>query len=422
MRFFHHFSVTLFCSLSSFACGDTQSTCSGAACAGTGGVSPNGGAGGTSVGSSTGGTIATSAGGAATGGAATGGSNTGGAGTGGTATGGTKTGSGGVTGVGGSAGGTTAATGGVTAQACPNSSDYVGNAAWPDQLVVTSGATYCGAFKEIRNPNLEHEYAAKAKLTIVPGTYRLSNTAGTYDFSLPVCFERLAGVPVPSFAGAGQVKTIPSASTVSTYRSNGHTASQPLRSAASGTWSFSMRLSYWTWSGTPAPPVLDGSVLDTYSTTGNTPGYANQLELCDGTACDDQWEDVKFEACNPTTYPLNRHTITFDSEQVALDVRITGEVSVAEMIGAFTAASGTLDGTAFTQTDYWDLVYSADHHHFIRNFAVLFDAPIGGACGLKVLNFVGNNPGGSLPEVNTINCDLSNIAARTVTNAVLELL
>jgi hypothetical protein len=320
--------------------------------------------------------------------------------------------------------GAAAGTGGSVARACPTSSDYVGNAAWPDQLVVTTGATYCGAFKEMRSPHLAQEYAAKAKLTFAPGTYRLASTAGTYSFALPICFERLAGVPVPTFAGAGQVKTIPSTSSVTTYRSSSHQDKQPLLSAASGTWSFAMNIGYWTWSGTPVPPVLDGGVLDAYSSgdpNDKSPGYATSLELCEGPACDDQWEDVQFEACNPTSYPLHRHTITFDGGQVVLDVRITGQVGAAEMVGAFTAASGTLDGTAFTQTDYWDLVYSADHHHFIRNFAVLFDAPIGGACGLKVLNFIGNDPRLTLPEVDTINCDLSNISARTVSTAVLEL-
>jgi len=48
----------------------------------------------------------------------------------------------------------------------------------------------------------------------------------------------------------------------------------------------------------------------------------------------------------------------------------------------FVAATGTLDGTTFIQTDYWKLVYLPAHHHFVRNFAVLFEGASSGACGL----------------------------------------
>ena len=404
---------------------------------GTGGAS--GGAGGTAVPDApigTGGLAGQTGGQAGTGGAVGGGGKIGTAGTSGV---GGKTGTGGSSGAGGAivdagvpgTGGKTGAggamgTGGVTAsggaggQACPGSSAYVGNSAWPDQLVVTAGAEYCGHFREIRAPSLEQEYAAKAKLTIAPGTYRLPNTAGTYDFALPICFERLPGLPVPTFAGAGRVQTIPQNSTVDTRKAVGQRVTQPLASAGSGSWSFSMALSYWSYAGPAQPPVLDGNILD-HPATGKpgdqSPGYLDTIELCDGPACDDQWEDVVFEACNPD-YPLQRHTVTLDGGQIVLDMRITGEVGGSVMTAAFARATGALHGTAFTQTDYWKLIYSADHHHFGRNFAVLFDAPIGEACGLKVVNF--SRSATPLPDVYTIKCDLSSISALTVTSAVIE--
>jgi hypothetical protein len=119
---------------------------------------------------------------------------------------------------------------------------------------------------------------------------------------------------------------------------------------------------------------------------------------------------------------LQRHTITFAGGQIVLDVPITGAVGVTVMLAAFTRASGTLDGKAFTQTDYWKLVYSADHHHFTRNFAVLFDTPIGDACGLKVLNFWGSRYLAPLPDVSTIRCDLTSIAPLAVSSATVDLL
>jgi hypothetical protein len=43
---------------------------------------------------------------------------------------------------------------------CPDSSDYVGDATWAHELVVTSNAEYCGMFDEART--LEQEYPLKA--------------------------------------------------------------------------------------------------------------------------------------------------------------------------------------------------------------------------------------------------------------------
>jgi hypothetical protein len=331
-------------------------------------------------------------------------------------------GSGGTVSVGGSETGGVLGTGGTAVQACPDSSGYVGNATWPDKLVVTAGAKYCGHFKEMRN--LDQEYAAKAKLSFAPGTYPLANSAGTYDFTLPVCFETRPGVPVPAIAGPGKVKTTVYKSTVDTFSSCTHEVKQPLTSAGSTSRYFSMGLVYFGWTGPPQPPVLDGSILDQWSSgrVGDTrPGYSDALELCEGTSCDDDWQDVLFESCNPD-YPMQRHTVVFEGGQIVLDVRITGAVGVSVMLAAFTSASGTLNGTAFTQTDYWKLVYSADHHHFTRNFAVLFDTPIGGACGLKVTSFWGSRYEAPLPEVYTIKCDLSNIATAAVTSATIDLL
>ena len=49
-------------------------------------------------------------------------------------------------------------------------------------------------------------------------------------------------------------------------------------------------------------------------------------------------------------------------------------------------ATGTFRGTDFDQRDFFKLVYNPSHHHFERHFAVLFDAPIDGVCGIEVEN------------------------------------
>ncbi len=301
--------------------------------------------------------------------------------------------------------------GGVVAPDCPDSTDYVGDPAWPHRLEVTAGAEYCGAFDEIRS--LDQEYAIKAKIRIAPGTYPLADTAGIYAFALPVCFEGKPGSVMPSFAGAGEVEVLTSENPVTSSASFAHVFNQPLSHSDTGTWSFQGHTSYWETGDPPRPlpPPLDGTPLDAWGDT----GHATELWLCEGVDCD-QWVDVRFEAC-AADYPRQLNVITFEGGEVTFELGITGGVGTEEMLSVFPRASGTLDGTPFAQTDYFKLVYSADHHHFIRNFAVLFDQPIGGACGLKVLEFVANAPTIDLPLASTIDCNLTDLEVRTVTDA-----
>lgn len=344
--------------------------------AGVGGGSDEGGASGHAVGGGEpGGSSGAAAGGQTTGGAS------GGAGSGGEVHGGG--GQGGATTGGGAPDG---GTGGTVEPDCPDRTDYVGDPAWPHRLEVTDGAEYCGAFDELRD--LDQEYAVKAKIRIAPGNYPLADIPGTYAFALPVCFEGKPGSAMPSFAGVGEVEVLWSENPLTSYASYSHVCNQPLSLSDTGTWSFQGHTSYWE---TAAPPLplphpLDGTPLDAWGDT----GHATELWLCEGVDCD-QWDDVRFEAC-AADYPRQLNVITFEGGEVTFELGITGGVGTEEMLSVFPRASGTLDGTPFTQTDYFKLVYSADHHHFIRSFAVLFDQPIGDACGLKVLEVITHDP------------------------------
>ena len=86
---------------------------------------------------------------------------------------------------------------------------------------------------------------------------------------------------------------------------------------------------------------------------------------------------------------------------------------------AFVRASGSLDGQSFEQADYWKLIYNPSHHHFSRDFAVLFDAPIGSACGLKATEV---DPWGDAPpaQVHTIDCELGEIDERLLSSESYE--
>jgi hypothetical protein len=72
-----------------------------------------------------------------------------------------------------------------------------------------------------------------------------------------------------------------------------------------------------------------------------------------------------------------------------------------------------LDGEAFEQEDYFKLVYRPGHHHYSRHFAVLFDAPLAGACGLRVED-VNDLDGDLTARVSTVDCALEPIETRDV--------
>jgi hypothetical protein len=295
--------------------------------------------------------------------------------------------------------------GGTSAPACPSSADFVGSQSWLGKVQVTDSAEYCGTSREDRT--LEQELAAKAKIRIAAGTYPLPDQAGTYSFAWPVCFEFPPGKEAPKFAGAGQVLLKRSAYTSDEFYR--YTETQPVTSSQSTDLMFIGDLSDRTTPGAGLPPfVLDGrgpTLADTWDFV---------FMLCHGKDCTGTWDEVWFYSCGSDRDRLLRDTITFSGGQLVLELRI-GLANAGTEPSSFVLASGTLDGTTFEQRNYWKLVYRPDHHHFARHFAVLFDAPIAGACGLKA-----EKVGDAAVSVHTINCDLSNLAARAVTTATTE--
>jgi hypothetical protein len=317
---------------------------------------------------------------------------------------------GGNPGTGGAAGGADAGQGGSDTDGCPKSSAYVGNSAWQQQLQVKAGADYCGGWREGRT--LEQEFAAKAKLHVVEGTYPLPDVAGSYPFALPVCVEFPGGAAAPRFAGAGEITY--TQSTFSTDVYHRQEFYQPLEPS----W-FLVDYSSFT-SAVGAEPealVFDGGGLVGEFKPNTT---THMLELCMSNNCTNALDEVRFDSCNPEDYTPEPSTVTFEGGQVVFDVRLRPLPGGISESPVFIVASGTLDSVEFEQTDYYKLVYSASHHQYLRSFAVLFDEPIDGACGLKVIDLDSLN-GPELPRFYTIECDLSNLAERSVTSAVTEL-
>lgn len=282
--------------------------------------------------------------------------------------------------------------------ACPTAEEFEDQASWPDTLEVTEGAVFCATFDE--NRTLKEELAKKALLRVTPGSYRLP-AAQQEGLSLPICIAFGAN-------GAG----VPA-----TPRSTSHQAN-PFDGKVSHRYGFvseqpdpARRVStdlYLTLPEGQAPGfVLDGDHPDLFGPTEPHNGFI----LCESLdeSC---FPERSFDSCTHASSRLNRHQLALEGGDLTLDVRI-GDSFASTEPGAFVAARGTFRGVAFEQKNYFKLIYRPTHHHFERDFAVLFDEPIDGACGLKIEAFPAD-PQGPAPAAASIDCALDTIDALTV--------
>jgi hypothetical protein len=292
---------------------------------------------------------------------------------------------------------------------CPDSTDYVGESTWLQVLEVTESALYCASFDEGRT--LEEEPGFKAMLRVIEGTYPLPHQEGLGSLSLPVCVQMPAGQALPVMSGTGNVHSTTSNWQDTTYYN--HLLEQPMEDSNGESWwlSATIRLESTVPGEQPQALLLNGSAPAPWS------GLGVDMALCpnDAQSCS---QGRRFLSCNPTSYRLQRHGLTFDGGNLNLEIRM-GESMASTEPAAFVLASGSLDGQSFEQTDYWKLIYNPSHHHFSRNFAVLFDAPIGSVCGLKATEV---DPWGDAPpaQVHTIDCELGEIDERALSGESYE--
>jgi hypothetical protein len=357
------------------ACADDASVGNGGS-----GSAGKGGSAGTSAGQS--GSAGSRAGSAGAGGSDVGGSDTGGSDAGGSDAGGGEAGAGSD----------------ARWVACPTAGELDDQASWPDTLEVTEGAVFCSTFDE--NRTLKEELAKKALLRITPGSYRLP-AAEQEGFALPVCIAfGESGVGVPAVPRSTSHQASPFDGNVSHRYEFVSEQPDPARRV-------SINL-YLTLPEGQAPGfVLDG---DHPALFGPTEPH-NSFWLCESLdeSC---FPDRAFDSCTHASSRLNRHEIGLDGGDITLDVRI-GDSFASTEPGAFVAARGTFRGVAFEQKSYFKLVYRPAHHHFERDFAVLFDEPIDGACGLKIETFSAD-PDGPAPTAASIDCALDTIDTLTV--------
>jgi hypothetical protein len=296
---------------------------------------------------------------------------------------------------------------------CPPSTAWIGDESWTGTVTANTEAVYCGAFDEERT--LEQELAAKMLVKIPRGTYKVPADASKKNaMSFPVCTKTANSSLQPQVIanpGTADVAVNPWGGVAYTYVHALQPLTVPLDKSS---WWFEPTYVLVGKKGAVpnvlelngGPNNLDGSGIDFYV-------YADGMNYYDVTS-------VHAKTCMDSTWTKNTHTIEFDGGNVILELWL-GENTTQTAPGIFKHAYGFLDdGGAFDSDDYFQLIYRPTHHHFQRNFAVLFDAPLGKACGLKIEDV---DPIDAEPTavVHTINCDLSNIDELAVTAETIEI-
>lgn len=252
--------------------------------------------------------------------------------------------------------------------ACPSATDFVGDPDSPVKLEVSAEAVYCATFLETRT--LKEEFAAKAQLRFTPGTYSVPDETSA-STNLPSC------VRIGNTAGVGASSGSTEYSTSSFEESVTHalTSEQTFEALSGG--GLSLRLERTVDDGSIPAITLDGSAVpfDDFNVYRTMEWCNEPSEGC--------FPDRIFQSCQYEIGQLNRHEVSLDSGNVVFELRL-GQSFASTEPGAYVRASGSFEGQAFDQTDYFKLIYHPTHHHFERAFVVLFDEPIEDACGIEV--------------------------------------
>lgn len=291
---------------------------------------------------------------------------------------------------------------------CPGAEAWVGDESWTGLLEVQNGAKYCGTWNEERT--LEQELAAKALFKLAPGSWPIPAEEGEYALALPAC--TLVGVdePGPAVNGTGETSV-----SVNAWSGTGYTTlygAQPLELDGSS-WSYSHTLLLVGEEGaTPDPLVVNGDLL-------NASGAGLSFGMAEEGVSPFDPVSITFGDCESDSWTVDLHHLEFDGGTVDLRVELGDNLAITAL-GAFSLASGTLDGEPFEVTEYFQLPYRPGRHHYNRNFAVIFDEPIGDVCALRIDDL---DPYAEEPQaiVSTADCDLTAIETREVTVQTAEL-
>jgi hypothetical protein len=275
---------------------------------------------------------------------------------------------------------------------CPGPEAYAGNPAWRDELVIAPAFQVCADWRESDGTldrtstvnRLKDTLARKVVATIAPGRYKLPDAPGQAPFGLPICLVHPDQKPLAT--GTGTIA----------------------RRMAGAVRIFDISVPI------PAMGLVRGSLVREGS--GPLSGEdLRGLQRCPDAAC----AFLSGTFLGPCTFegPPTTDTVTLENGMVELTV-VFGRTGIGAGTepGFFARARGSYQKVAFDQRDYFKLIYSPEHHHFTRHYAVLFDAPIAGACGLELVNLPGGQAANSRPvKAFAVDCQLGRMAEVKVT-------
>jgi hypothetical protein len=280
---------------------------------------------------------------------------------------------------------------------CPTEADYLGDN-WTAEILleVTDEASYCFTFDS--TIAAEDQMPVKNRIRIFPGTYGLPAQNGEFDLVLPACVH---------FGQPGEQLSLDGTGSVVQEINNDYflmEICQPMQTGTGDPWALHMTL------GGSLPNPGEKLVLDALALSGDGAWMALHRNDC-------EWSEfLRYQSCHYDWVEPQRHLVQFDGGEITLTLRLP-QID-ATVFGLFSQASGMLDGTAFDQQSYWKLAFYSWLHFFFCDFIVLFDDPIGQACGIKIDELL--IWGGDLnPErkLELIDCDLNSIEERTILSA-----
>lgn len=237
-------------------------------------------------------------------------------------------------------------------------------------LRIPEGTTAAGVFQEGRS--LQDEYDYLSMVYFQAGVYSIPLTAGRYPMNLIERFEfgpdRRIAKPID--AGAVAVEIAEGNPAYANFRfeqtfdANGTTIALSIDNLGCN-----------LMDGKPEPSevVFDETFL------------SNELYMLGKIPTEFQYLFLKFASLGYETLPLYRLDITLENgRSIQLYERWQPALAGTGPAKLVMALADLQEGAA-TQTNYWKLIYAADHHNWNEKFWVLFDSPLGEAYGVAVL-------------------------------------
>jgi hypothetical protein len=248
-------------------------------------------------------------------------------------------------------------------------------------LQANESAVYCAATPPGRYDVDEEDLLAvleeKTQLRLVPADTFLSLDAGDHEADIPLC-ARSNGDQSPTVRDAGVLKVVHTDQIGRTRVDL--TFEQVLRDPFGNARTVHVSIDGYE------DRLQNGVLLDGRDwPAGADPRV--RMSLCEGEGCVPDEDGLLYarplRSCEAPEAAEEIHRLTFDRGEIV--VRAKNPSSPWSFQGTLTEIAGELDGETFSQTSYWKtLVRLSYPYSSERDYLVLFDAPVGDACGIEV--------------------------------------